>query len=256
MAGAIIHGITSTDTFPGKNLMVYDHHPDKCDALRASSGVQVAESAGALAGTCGVVFFAVKPQNFPELLEEIKSSVTERTVLVSIAAGITTHSIVSLLGHDCPVIRAMPNTPLLIGLGATAVCRTENVPDDVFSLVKSLFAACGTVTELEEEQMNEVISVSGSSPAYFYLFADAMVKSAGKQGIDAETALGLICQTMKGSAEMLLRSGKTPEELIRMVSSKGGTTLKALDVFYVRGLERTVDEAMLACTKRAEELGG
>lgn len=100
-----------------------------------------------------------------------------------------------------------------------------------------------------------LISVNGSSPAYFYLFAKAMLDNAEKQGIAKEVALPMIAQTLIGSAGMLVYSGKTPDELIEMVSSPGGTTLEALNVFYQHDLEKIVDEAMLACTKRAEELG-
>ena len=125
----------------------------------------------------------------------------------------------------------------------------------MFETVWKNFSSCGTVSELEESQMNAVISVNGSSPAYFYLFAKAMLDNAEKQGIEKEVALPMIAQTLIGSAGMFVYSGKTPDELIEMVSSPGGTTLEALNVFYQHDLEKIVDEAMLACTKRAEELG-
>ena len=149
----------------------------------------------------------------------------------------------------------MPNTPLLLSQGATAMCRSQGVTDEMFETVEEFFSSCGTVSELEESQMNAVISVNGSSPAYFYLFAKAMLDNAEKQGIAKEVALPMIAQTLIGSAGMLVYSGKTPDELIEMVSSPGGTTLEALNVFYQHDLEKIVDEAMLACTKRAEELG-
>lgn len=255
MAGAIINGIVGTKTISPQRVYVFDIHKEKREALQLSAGIHTAESLTELAEKCDVLFLAVKPQSFPEVLADLKPVVNEQKLFVSIAAGISSQYIIDSLGCDCPVIRTMPNTPLLIGKGATAMCRTGNVPDDSFDLVKSLFSACGTVTLLEESQMNAVISVSGSSPAYIYLFAKAVIDSAVKQGIDADTALQLICQTLEGSAGMLRKPNTTPDELIKMVSSRGGTTLKALDVFYAHDFEQMVDEAMTACTKRAEELG-
>lgn len=255
MAGAIIHGIVGTKTISPQRIYVFDLHQEKREALQLSAGVHPADSLKELAEKCDILFLAVKPQSFPEVLADLKPMVNEQKLFVSIAAGISSRYITDSLGYNCPVIRTMPNTPLLIGKGATAMCRTENVSDDNFDLLKSLFSSCGTVTVLEEDQMNAVISVSGSSPAYIYLFAKAVINSAVKQGIDADTALQLICQTLEGSAGMLRNPDTTPDALIKVVSSRGGTTLKALDVFYEHGFEQIVDEAMTACTKRAEELG-
>lgn len=223
--------------------------------IENSSSVHTAGSLAELAQNCSIIFLAVKPQNFAEVLTDLKANVDEHTLFVSIAAGISTRYITDSLGCQCPVIRTMPNTPLLIGKGATAICRTPNVSDEDFALVQSLFSACGTVTVLDETQMNAVISVNSSSPAYIYLFAKAMMDSAVQQGIDADTALSLICQTFEGSAQMLRQPDLTPETLIKMVSSPGGTTLQALDVLYKSGFEQMIDSAMKACTKRAEELG-
>lgn len=255
MTGAIVKGIVGTKTFPADKIFVFDIHPEKREALRQATGVNASGSLTDIAEKCDIIFLAIKPQNFSELLADLKPLVNERKIFVSIAAGISTGYITDSLGYDCPIIRVMPNTPLLVGKGATAMSRTDNVSDEIFELVKSLFAACGTVAVLQESQMNAVISVSGSSPAYIYLFAKAMLENAVKQGIEAETAMDLICQAFEGSAKMLRQPNTTPDELIKAVSSKGGTTLQALDVFYKHDLEQIVDEAMTACTKRAEELG-
>ena len=255
MAGAIVNGIVGTKMFLPQKIYVFDINQDKCKALQISAGVHAAESLTELAEKCDSLFLAVKPQNFAEVLNSLKPVVNEQKLFVSIAAGISTAYITDSLGCRCPVIRTMPNTPLLIGQGATAMCRTDNVSDESFELVKSLFSACGTVTVLNESQMNAVISVNSSSPAYIYLFAKAMIDSAVRQGIDSGIALDLICQTFEGSAGMLRQPDLTPEALIKMVSSPGGTTLKALDVLYDRGFEQMIGDAMLACTKRAEELG-
>lgn len=254
MANAIIQGIVKSNTLSYENISIFDITPEKCRDL-AGFGVKVYPSAEDLVEECGIILLSVKPQNFTEVLSSVKAKTTTKKLFVSIAAGISTHYIQEALQCPCPVVRAMPNTPLLLGKGATALCRSAEVTPESFALVQRFFESSGTVTVLEESQMNAVISVNGSSPAYFYLFAKAMVDSAVKQGIPADVALALICQTMEGSAAMLRQPGSTPEELIRMVSSPGGTTLQALDVFYQNGLEQTVEDAMNACTRRAEELG-
>lgn len=254
MATAIINGIISSAALQPQQIAVFDINAEKCEVF-AQQGVQVADSLQALAQGCQILVLAVKPQSFEEVLTAVKGTVTPQTLLISIAAGISTDYIRNALECDCPVIRTMPNTPLLLGQGATAMCRSVGVTDEMFETAESFFSCCGTVTELEETQMNAVIAINGSSPAYFYLFAKAMLDSAERQGIAKETALPLIVQTMIGSAGMLVYSGKTPQELINMVSSKGGTTLAALEVFYAGQLEETVDNAMQACTRRAEELG-
>lgn len=254
MAGAIMNGMIGTKTYSAKKICVYDIDKQKCDTFR-KIGVSVAESSKDLVAKSDIIFLAVKPQNFAEVLNEMKSVVTEPKVFVTIAAGISTHYITTTLACPCPVIRAMPNTPLLIGKGATALCRSANVSDDYFDLVKSIFMSCGTVSVMAEDKMNAVIGVNSSSPAYIYLFAKAVVDSAVKQGIPADVALPLFCQTLEGSAGMLLKEDTTPEQLIKMVSSPGGTTLKALDALYEHNFEQAIDDAMLACTKRAEELG-
>ena len=159
------------------------------------------------------------------------------------------------LGTPCPVVRAMPNTPLLLGKGATALCKASNVTDQVFHMVLDIFAASGDVAVLTEDKMNTVIAVNGSSPAYIYLFAKAIVDWAAAQNIENKTALELICKTLEGSAEMLRSSGNTPDELIKMVSSPGGTTLKAMEALKKHGFYEGLWDAMDQCTKRAEELG-
>ncbi|MDU7337201.1 MAG: pyrroline-5-carboxylate reductase [Clostridium sp.] len=254
MAGAIMNGILRAGIHPAQDMIVFDISEEKRSEY-VQKGLRSAVSAAEVVKNADIVFLAVKPQNFAEVLEDAKLTVSEKTLFVTIAAGISIHYIASTLGCNCPVIRAMPNTPLLVGKGATALCRSEQVKDEDFSFVRSIFEACGTVEILREDQINVATSVNGSGPAYVYLFAKAAAESADRQGIPADAALRLFSQTLIGSAEMLLHSGHTPEELIKMVSSPGGTTLKALDVFYNRGFEAIVDEAMLACTHRAEELG-
>lgn len=253
MAGAIIGGITGSGIASPAQIGVCDVRPQATEKF-VKAGMNAFAAPAQAADFADIVFLSVKPQNYAEVLAALRGH-TGSKVIVTIAAGISSKYIRSELGQDTKVVRVMPNTPLLLGCGATAICRCEHVTEEEFLTVKSFFEAGGTVAELPEEKMNAVISVNGSSPAYIYLFAKAVVDSAVKQGIEPDAAMKLIAQTLVGSAKMLTDSGKTPEELIEMVSSKGGTTIAALGALYEHGFEAAIDEAMQRCTKRAEELG-
>lgn len=254
MATAILNGILKSKTKKPEELYVFDVDSEKL-GIMAEKGINACESANEVVLKSDIIVLAVKPQNYEEVLLGIKPSVSEEKVFVTIAAGISIGYVTEKLGVSCPAVRVMPNTPLLLGCGATAMCRSENISDEDFNEIYNMFATGGEVCIFPEEKMNEVISLNGSSPAYFYLFAHAMQQYAEAAGFDGKTALRLIAKTMEGSAHMLLESGDSPEELIRKVSSKGGTTIAALDVMRSRGITEAIKDAMAACTKRAEELG-
>lgn len=257
MAAAIIEGILSTNAVSPEHICMYNPHFEKMQRF-AERGCVVCDSISALAAGCDVIFLCIKPQVFPAVFEELKPAVANKkasdVLFVSIAAGITFKNLRDALGSACGCVRAMPNTPLLLGEGATALCRTENVPDVSFREISRIFSCCGIVREIDEAQMNAVIAVSGSSPACLYRLAALTCGYAEQRGIDREAALELFCQTLKGSADMLLKSGKTPQALIDMVTSKGGTTFALLDVLDQKDFDGTMEAAFTACEKRAEEL--
>ena len=210
MASAIIGGILSSGTFPVGDIYMYNPHAEKMQRF-TESGCVACASAEEVAELCDTVFLCVKPQIFPEVLRVITPTVAKKNaddvVIVSIAAGVTFKNLQDALGADRRYVRAMPNTPLLLGEGATALCRTSNVSEEDFARVRSAFSCCGVTQEIDEAQMNAVIAVSGSSPAYLYLLAKLTCDYAAQQGIDPKTALTLFCQTMKGSADMQRPTG-------------------------------------------------
>ena len=254
MATAIINGILTNKAKQAEMISVFDLDAQKLQ-LMAEKGTDTVTSCKELAAKSDIIVLAVKPQNYDEVLADIKNSVTPEKVIVTIAAGISVAYVRSGLSMDCPAVRVMPNTPLLLGKGATAMCRSENISDEDFNEVYNMFALSGDVAILPEAQMNAIIAVNGSSPAYIYLFAKSMVDYAVSVGIDRETALHLVCKTFEGSAEMLRSSGDSPETLIQKVSSKGGTTIEAMKVLNDRQVPQAIIDAMAACTARAEELG-
>ena len=254
MATAIINGLISNKASNPENINIFDLDAEKINLMTAK-GVNALASSQDVVKNSDIIVLAVKPQNYSEVLQDIKSVADESKIFVSIAAGISISYVRNELSLNCPVVRVMPNTPLLLGKGASALCPSENISADDFETVKKMFSLSGTVEVIEEEHMNEIISVNGSSPAYIYLFAKVMADYAKSCGIDYDKAMNLICATLEGSAEMLRNSGDDAETLIQKVSSKGGTTIAALNKLREYNFEEAVTEAMKACTNRAEELG-
>lgn len=252
MGEAIVRGILNNNQI---NYTIYaiDSNEER-NKLIKELGLKTAKSYKELIYNCKIIFLVVKPQNYKDLLNKIKEYVTEDKIIVSIAAGISTSFISDNLEKAVPIIRVMPNTPLLIGLGATALCKNSKVKESEFNIVKSVFETSGVVEVIPEDQMNSIISVNGSSPAYIYLFAKAVIDYAQSQGIEKSVATNLICSTLKGSAEMIKTQNKTPDELIKDVSSPGGTTLKALETLNETNFYDSIKKAMESCTKRAQEL--
>ena len=254
MATAIINGLIAQNNGETGFISVFDVSDEKL-ALMDKLGVNTCSCAAEVVEQSDITVLAVKPQNYPEALESIKCVVSTDKTFVSIAAGISIAYVQNLLGCECPVVRVMPNTPLLLKKGASALCPSENISDDDKQAVYDMFAGSGVCEYITEDHMNEIISVNGSSPAYIYLFAKAMAEYAQSKGIDYDRAMNLICATLEGSAAMLRESGDTADVLIEKVSSKGGTTIAALDKLREHGFTEAIFDAMEACTKRAEELG-
>jgi len=226
-------------------------------AARAAEGFAVTGSQAELYGSCEQVVLGIKPQIFDAVLPMLAAAgVAEKPLVISIAAGVSFAKMEAVLGADCPIIRVMPNTPLLLGLGASALVRNAAALPEQLENVRALFGSMGITVVFEEEKMlNEVIPYNGSAPAYVYAFIDGMARSAQEHGIAREQALELISKTCIGAAEMVLQSGKTTAELIREVCSPGGTTIEAVKVLEGAGLNAILAEASDRCIARAYELG-
>lgn len=252
MGGAIMRGILSSFG-GGAQVCAYDPDKEKLNAL-AKAGVRQVSSEAELCTVCKFVFLAIKPQIFDAVLPKLKGAVTEQTVIVSIAAGITEEYIKSVVGEFAHVVIVMPNTPFLLGKGATALAKGSSCTDEEFEAVKSIFLTGGIAQVVPMDKMKEIIAINGSSPAFIYLYAKGFIDYAKGVGIDEDAALKLFAQSLIGSAEMMTSSGKTIDELIKMVSSPGGTTLAGLDALYRGRLTDIAAECCACCTKRAYEL--
>lgn len=252
MATAILGGVISKQVFQANRIIISNPHSDKLKYPQ-SLGVSVTNSNEEVADNSDIIILAVKPQMFETVLAGLRDHCFNKCV-VSIAAGISKAWIQEHL-PDASVIRVMPNTPLQLGLGATAIAEAPDVPNDLFQCVCSIFSAGGSVAVIPETQMDHVIPVSGSSPAFFFRIVDVMVRWAQEHEMDPDVSLNLAAAAMKGSAEMLLSSGKTASELTRQVCSPGGTTLAALTAFDDRDFDGLICDAMSRCVQRSKELG-
>ena len=253
MGTAILKGIAGSSMKSETKLYAYNPTAAKVDAL-ASYGVQKCSSEAEVAAGSQYLFLAIKPQKFDEVLPRIADAITEDTVLVSIAAGIGVEYIRKLTKPNAKVVLAMPNTPLLLGCGATALATEAPVSDAEFAVVRRIFDACGMTAVIEPAQMKEIIAINGSSPAFIYLFAKGFLDYAEQVGLSGDVAKELFAQSLIGSAKMITDSGYSIAELIRQVSSPGGTTLAGLDRFYAGNLTDVVQDACDHCTRRAYEL--
>lgn len=254
MAFAIIGGLTADNsTLPvaPRNIILFDANPDQY--AKFGEGFVLAKNAPEAVRAADIVVLAVKPQNYDDVLAEISGTDMHGKIVITIAAGISTEYIASKIG-PCAIVRAMPNTPLLVGSGVTALCRNADVSDADFALIEKIFAASGMTFSLDESDMNKICAVTGSSPAYIFLMIKSICEGAKAQGIQSEDIYTAVCNMVIGSAKLALHSDKTPDELIRMVCSPKGTTEQAMRVLYEADLEKTVIDAMDACTKRADEL--
>ena len=255
MAKAIISGILTPEAPKDiSTIHLYDVNSSQYTSLLSEKVVADTSIADAVSSS-DTVLISVKPQNYPEVLEAIRNTSDYQAKLyISIGAGISTDSIKAVLGN-VSVVRALPNLPMVIGKGVTAICNTDTVANEDVILVKDIFSSSGSVLMIDESEMNRIIGVTSSSPAYVFKFISAICEGAKAQGIDNEVILSTVCDMVIGAAYMLKNSNISAEELISRVASKGGTTEKALASLDASGFDKAIIDAMIACTARANELG-
>ncbi len=234
-------------------ICISDKSKEKSDEVAGTYKVKV-KTAAEIGQDCDVIFLAVKPQDLDTVLTELSQSLNKDTFLISIAAGKTTKFIESKLVEKNPVVRVMPNTPAQIGKGVSAISSGSTATREHLLLAKELLSASGLVVEVPEENQDAVTALSGSGPAYFFNFIEAMIKSGINLGLSEEVATQLAIGTISGSAAMLKESGVDAATLRKNVTSPNGTTAAALKVFSDNNLEKIVADAMAAAKKRAQEL--
>jgi pyrroline-5-carboxylate reductase len=255
MGKAILGGlIASGQVLPG-NIWVYTPSPDKVEALRDQYGINAAQSAQEVAQIADIVFGAVKPNVMLKVLGEVNSSLNKDTVVISIAAGVTLDSLAKALGHDRKIIRAMPNTPALVNAGMTSITPNALVTSEDIADAVNIFRSFGLAEVVSENMIHPVVGVSGSAPAYVFMFIEAMADAAVLGGMPRKQAYQFAAQAVMGSAKMVLETGQHPGELKDMVCSPGGTTIEAVKVLEEKGFRAAVMEAVVKCMTKSEHLG-
>jgi pyrroline-5-carboxylate reductase len=254
MGESILRGLLAAGTDPGDVVLV-ERRADRARELADAYGVAAVDPAEA-AEQADVLLLAVKPQDVAAALTEVAAHVRPGSVVVSVAAGISTYRLEGLLPAGTAVVRAMPNTPALVGAGLTAVCAGAHAGDEHLSRAERLLGAVGQVVLVAEHQMDAVTAVSGSGPAYVFLVVEALVEAGVRAGLPRDLSTRLVVGTLRGSAAMLTETGEHPAVLRERVTSPGGTTAAALHVLEQRGLRAAFLDAVLANRDRARELGG
>jgi pyrroline-5-carboxylate reductase len=254
MGASLIGGIIKNG-HPPDSIIASDVDETKLAALQKDYGVRIASNEIALSAA-DVVIFAVKPQYFAEVAKPLASLVQKnKPLIISIAAGITIASILEWLGEATAVVRCMPNTPALIGCGATGLYANAHVSAQQRQMAESLLQAVGLAVWVEKENLiDSVTALSGSGPAYFFLIMEAMQKTGIELGLDADVAKQLTLQTALGAAKMAMESPKSLEALRQGVTSPGGTTEKAVSVLEEHNVREIFRKALHGAKIRSEEL--
>ncbi|BBF42254.1 pyrroline-5-carboxylate reductase [Lachnospiraceae bacterium KM106-2] len=253
MASAMIGGILKNNIVAPDEIIA-SARTDKTLQRVGETGIHTTKDNVEVAKNSEILVLAVKPQFYEAVIKEIRDYVTKDQLIVTIAAGKTLEWLGNLFGEDIKIIRTMPNTPALVGEGITGICRNEFVTDEELEETCRILSGFGSAEVISENLMDVVVSVSGSSPAYVFMFIEAMADAAVADGMPREQAYKFAAQAVLGSAKMVLETGKHPGELKDMVCSPGGTTIEAVRVLEEKGMRSSVIEAMKACVRKAREL--
>lgn len=253
MATAMLKGVETI--FKKEELIFSRKDTKKREIFSKETGVEGASDNLSCAKAAKYIILAIKPQFFPAVLEEIRPAITSEKIVISIAAGVECATICKALGGNARVVRAMPNTPALLGEGMTGICyKEEKFSSEEIQMIEAIFSSFGRVKKVEEHLMNAVICVSGSAPAYVYLFIEALADSGVKYGLLRETAYEMAAQTVLGAARMVLETKEHPGVLKDRVCSPGGTTIAGVAACEEYGLRNAILKATDACYAKANQL--
>lgn len=255
MGGAIIGGIVSNGIAKPHDITVADKNEESLLLAAGRYGVNTTKSNKDTASGSDMLFLCVKPNVIYSVIEEISSDVKKDAVIVSIAAGQSIEKITNAFGNDnIKIARVMPNTPALVGEGMAAVVPNKNMTDDDTQKVVKVFDSLGKAEIVSESLMDAVTAVSGSSPAYVFMFIEAMADAAVQGGMPRKQAYTFAAQSVLGSAKMVLDTEKHPGELKDMVCSPSGTTIDAVAVLEEEGMRNAVIKAMKACIEKSKNM--
>ena len=252
MGGSILRGYLSNKQISPKDIYICDSDEEKVHQLERILGINGCSTIEDLTIKCNTIIVGVKPNGFEQVLPKISSMYAENKIIVSMAAGINISYIEKFFDHAVKVVRIMPNTAAMVNEAMVAVCRNENVDDTEFEEVLKLFNTIGLAEEISEELIHCVIGVSGSSPAYTYMYIDALAEAAAENGMAKEQAIVFAAQAVLGAAKMILETGIDPVQLRVNVCSPGGTTIEAVNTLKKNGFENSIKEGFQAAVDKSK----
>ena len=252
---SLLGGLLKGDYLGPEQIRATRRNPMALESLQAAfPGIQTGTDNVAAVMDASVVVLAIKPQNASTVIEEIREHVREDAMIVSVLAGVTTEGLQQSFGHHLPVVRTMPNTPMLVDEGASAIAGGRYTTEEHLSIARHLFEAVGKVEMVPEYLMDAVTGLSGSGPAYVYMFIEALTDAGVKQGLPRPTSLRLAAQTVFGAAKLVLETGKHPAILRDEVTTPGGTAIAAVAELEAHGLRTMLINAVATATQRSKEL--
>lgn len=254
MATAMIGGILKSELVSPTKIMCSDPSSEKLEKLNKKYGVITTTNNCEIAKKSDILILSVKPQFYPVVIEEIRNEVNNNTIIVVIAAGQKIEIIKELFARKIKVVRAMPNTPALVGEGMAALCPCPMILPDELDLICKIFNSFGKCEVIPEKLMDAVTAVSGSSPAFVFMLIEAMADGAVLEGMPRNVAYNFVAQTVLGSAKMVLETGKHPGELKDMVTSPAGTTIEGVKVLEENGLRGTMIKAIHETAEKSRKL--
>ncbi len=254
MAKAMIGGMLENKIVEPAQIIGSAKTRETCDLMAARYGIGIRTANAEVAAEARTLILAVKPQFLAEVIDQIKGAVREDQLIISIAAGKTLDWLTGAFGRELKFVRCMPNTPAMVGEGCTGVCVNGRVTKEEADYCLRLMESFGKASLIEDRLVNAVGVVSGSSPAYVFMFMEAMADGAVMAGMPRKQAYEFAAQAVLGSAKLMLETGMHPGELKDMVCSPGGTTIEGLKVLEERGFRGTVMDAMAACLDKYERL--
>lgn len=254
MATAMVIGAIDSGAVESKHIYLYDLETKVSNELAKTYDTKACKSAVELASSVDIIVLTVKPDNYEDVLGRIKGELADK-IIISIGAGVTIDYVKSLTDESVPVVRAMPNLPVEVSAGMTGITFDDKIDKKTKTVIKKFFYSLGEVIEVEEDKMDLVVALSGSAPAYGYLFIEAMAKAGEKLGLDYDTALFLSSNAILGSSRMVCDTGLSPSELTKNVCSPNGTTAQGVAIMdkYINALMEKTTTAVYEKSKEMKK---
>lgn len=254
MGSSMLGGLIKSGFLRAEDIVVSTKTESSANKLKDKFKINVTLDSRLVARKCDVLILAVKPYMYETIIKEIKSELNQEKLIITVAAGITINNMEEWLGNDAKIIRTMPNTPALVGEAMSALCPNKNISEEELKYCIKVFESFGECVQLEENDFHGFIALCGSSPAYVFMFIEAMADAAVKLGIPRTKAYKMAAQSVLGSAKMVLETGRHPGELKDMVCSPAGTTIDAVVELEKLGFRNSIIQAMNKCAEKSKSM--